>query len=273
MKFKPLIPVVLSFCFSVSGQNTGEFNPGQISSEIRYDVINGTLNNAGRIIASPIKFKLREWAYTGAAAGVIALSFTQDDFFYSSLRGRDGSPFSSVANYIGEPFGNPFWTTGTSLGLYLLGKGFKKDRLSEPALIAFQSVAISGSSALFFKLLFHRQRPNEGTAPDSKAWFGPSFRTSNLSFPSGHTTVAFALASSLATYYKDNKSVGILLYSLATLTAWSRVHDNQHWFSDVVAGALLGYFVGHTVATPGLYKWSLVPNAAGGISLGFNYSF
>lgn len=273
MKIKTLILIFFGLHIYTFCQSSEDNSLGQISSEIRYDLVNRTLNNSGRVLASPLKFTLSNWAYAGAAAGVIALSFSQDDFFYSKLRGREGSVFNGLATYVGEPFGNPAWTASSALGIYLLGKGFKQDRLSEPALLAFQSVAISGSSALLLKLLFHRQRPNEGGVADSHVWFGPSFKTDNLSFPSGHTTMAFALASSLSTYYKDNKSVGIVLYSLAGITAWSRIHDNQHWFSDVVAGALLGYFVGHTIATPELYRWSVVPNAAGGMSLGFNYSF
>ncbi len=273
MKIKVLILIFFCQYFSGFGQVAQYSNKRQISREIRYDLINGTLNNTGRVIASPLKFGLKQWAYTGAAAGVIALSITQDDFFYSKLRGREGSPINGLATYVGEPFGNPMYTATSALGIYLIGKGLNQDRLSEPALLAVQSIAISGASAMFFKLLFHRQRPYEGSVADSKTWFGPSFKSDNLSFPSGHTTTAFAIASSLSTYYKGNNEVRLVLYSLATITAWSRIHDNKHWFSDVVAGAILGYFVGHTIATPELYRWSVVPNAAGGMSLGFNYSF
>lgn len=273
MKVKILILVFLGICFSVEGQVSSDSIPRQISKEIPHELLTQTIKHAGRVAASPIKFKFKDWAYTGAAAGIITLSFTQDDFLHAKLWGREGSSLNGLATYVGEPFGNPLYTASSALGIYLIGKSFKKDNLSEPALLAFQSIAISGASAMFFKLLFHRQRPYEANSADSQVWFGPSLKSNNLSFPSGHTTTAFALASSLATYYKDKWEVGIILYSLAGITAWSRIHDNQHWFSDVVAGALLGYFIGHTVASPDLYRWSVMPNSAGGMSLGFNYSF
>ncbi len=273
MKVKILILMFLGLFSGAYAQSPVDSGRVQISREIGYDLIKSSLKISGRVVASPLKFKLEDWAYAGAAVGVIALSFTQDDFFQNKVRGRQGSSLSGLATYVGEPFGNPIWTASSSLGLYLLGKGFEKERLAEPALLAFQSVAISGASAMFFKLLLHRQRPREGNSTDPGVWLGPSFSLDNLSFPSGHTATAFALASSLSTYYKDRREVGIILYSLAGITAWSRIHDNEHWFSDVVAGALLGYFVGHTIASPDLYSWSVAPNAAGGMSLGFSYSF
>ncbi len=273
MKLKVLVLSFFSVFISAYGQSPADSMKTQISFEIRYDLINSTLKSSGRVAASPLKFKLLDWAYAGAAAGAIAISFTQDEYIHTKLRGRGNAALKGLATYAGEPFGNPYITTGSALGLYLIGKGFGKDEVAEPALLAFQSIAISGTSAFLFKMLFHRQRPREGVEANPNVWYGPSFHDDNLSFPSGHTTIAFSIASSLSTYYKDRKGVGIALYSLATITGWSRIHDNEHWFSDVVAGAILGYFVGHTVASPGLYKWSVLPNPAGGMSIGFNYSF
>ena len=57
--------------------------------------------------------------------------------------------------------------------------------------------------------------------------------------PSGHATIAFALATSLSDdIHRPWASVG--LYGLATGVAWSRINDNRHWLTDVTAGALLG---------------------------------
>jgi len=62
------------------------------------------------------------------------------------------------------------------------------------------------------------------------------------SFPSGHTTLAFAAAAALD---RETRSrwVPALAYPLATLVAWSRLHDRQHWVSDVVGGAAIGFGV------------------------------
>jgi membrane-associated phospholipid phosphatase len=57
--------------------------------------------------------------------------------------------------------------------------------------------------------------------------------------PSGHTTIAFALATALSDDIKRTwASAG--LYTLATGVGWARLNDNRHWLSDVAAGAALG---------------------------------
>ncbi len=65
--------------------------------------------------------------------------------------------------------------------------------------------------------------------------------SNNHSFPSGHTATAFVAAEFLHQEYKD-KSVWISVggYSMATLIGISRVYNNKHWVSDVVAGAGIG---------------------------------
>jgi len=69
----------------------------------------------------------------------------------------------------------------------------------------------------------------------------------NTSFPSGHTTVAFAAATVFAMEYKDRPLVPIIAYSAATLIGLSRITENKHWATDVLAGAALGYLTGRLV--------------------------
>lgn len=59
------------------------------------------------------------------------------------------------------------------------------------------------------------------------------------SFPSGHATQAFAIFMAMA--FAANKQMGkLLLFSLALLTAFSRVYLSQHWLQDVTAGSVVG---------------------------------
>jgi undecaprenyl-diphosphatase len=59
------------------------------------------------------------------------------------------------------------------------------------------------------------------------------------SFPSGHTTSAFALATVLAVHFK-NKFTGIILFIAAALVGYSRVYLAQHFPVDVLVGAFIG---------------------------------
>lgn len=63
--------------------------------------------------------------------------------------------------------------------------------------------------------------------------------SSHDAFPSGHATMAFALATSLSKEIHRPWATA-LLYAGATGTAWSRLNDHRHWTSDVVAGAVVG---------------------------------
>lgn len=62
------------------------------------------------------------------------------------------------------------------------------------------------------------------------------------SFPSGHTTTAFAFASAVA--MEHEWYYGVPAYMLATLTGLSRVNDGRHYVHDVVSGATIGIAYG-----------------------------
>jgi hypothetical protein len=64
----------------------------------------------------------------------------------------------------------------------------------------------------------------------------------NLSFPSGHTTFSFAFASSMAAEYPWY--IYVPAFAMGAYTGLSRLADNKHWLSDVVAGATLGTMFG-----------------------------
>lgn len=62
------------------------------------------------------------------------------------------------------------------------------------------------------------------------------------SFPSGHTTTAFGVATLLAfTIFKKNPFMQVFVFCMAFLAGYSRVYLLQHFFVDVYAGAILGF--------------------------------
>ena len=59
------------------------------------------------------------------------------------------------------------------------------------------------------------------------------------SFPSGHTTAAFAMYCSFS-YYVKSKRVDLVLFLVAFLVGYSRIYLSQHFLIDVIFGAILG---------------------------------
>ncbi len=70
-------------------------------------------------------------------------------------------------------------------------------------------------------------------------------RRDRLSFPSGHTSAAFSLATVTERHY--GWKAGLPAYAAAAFIGYSRIERNRHNLSDVLAGATLGVIVGRTV--------------------------
>ncbi len=104
--------------------------------------------------------------------------------------------------------------------------------------VAFASVEAGLTSvaiAEVIKVGVDRSRPLEGRGD---ADFGHEKR-SDSSFPSVHSTLAWSVLTPIAQHYDAP-----WLYGVAALTNFARVTGRDHWLSDTVASAVLGYVVG-----------------------------
>ncbi len=133
---------------------------------------------------------------------------------------------------------NYFGTTGVGVlvvvGTYATGWIGGVPVLRKAARNAAETMLIAGVITTVSKGIIGRARPDAGEGARS---FDPfSFNEAHFSMPSGHTTVAFSIASAFARVI-DNTYATIGLYGLATGTAMARMYFNKHWFSDVLSGA------------------------------------
>ena len=108
--------------------------------------------------------------------------------------------------------------------------------------LGISTFAISGLAAQFFKrLIFYDiRRPVSVFGPEHLNLVEGVHMHGSNSFPSGHSTVSFALFIFIAFIFRKYRFVQILCAVLAILAAFSRVYLSQHFIEDIVAGAILG---------------------------------
>jgi membrane-associated phospholipid phosphatase len=108
------------------------------------------------------------------------------------------------------------------------------------ALMILSSFALSGIITQVLKFFFDEARPAYYLAKTSYPYFIDGVTLHQLhSFPSGHTTSAFALAATLG-FAAKNKNYSILFLLMAALAGYSRIYLGQHFMNDVLAGSIVG---------------------------------
>jgi membrane-associated phospholipid phosphatase len=180
----------------------------------------------------------RDAVFALLAAGAVAGTATRDRRWLeqaSANHTRFAVALSDDARHLGEPF-----VVGAALlaadGAARLARHDRAAAASER--VAFACVA-AGAVSFAIKEAVGRERPDETGSPSRLRPF-----SGHDAFPSGHATVAFALAASLDAEARA-PWLRAIVYPAAALTAWSRVRDRRHWPSDVVAGAALGGWCAH----------------------------
>lgn len=151
----------------------------------------------------------------GALATVVAHQFDHD------IRHAWGEHqrMSRTSTKIGE-----WWGSGIGAVL-VLGPQLYFDK--ENSVPGIEGVILGNLSVQVLKYSVKRERPDQ---------------SEKVSFPSGHTQSSFSIATSLTMSYGWQKALP--LWGLAVFTGLTRISDDQHWLSDVVAGATLGVLFG-----------------------------
>lgn len=137
------------------------------------------------------------------------------------------------------------------LGLYLYGRSDKNNDLQITGLALGQAALLGLAISSGLKVFTGRVPPDN---LENKRDYSGNFRFGFLrggaydGWPSSHTTLAFAMSTTLIELYPDNIAIKIGSLTYASLIGLG-VSTNIHWFSDAVAGAFIGYAIGKTVGT------------------------
>lgn len=129
--------------------------------------------------------------------------------------------------------------------LYLAGLATRNSYAQKTALFAGEAAADGMVFYGIAQVATHRRRPIE-IPPDGNFsdtfWEGHKGLISN-SFPSGHATEAFGIATVIARRYRKHRWVPWLAYGAAAVISFSRITIQSHFPSDVFLGAAIGYTV------------------------------
>jgi len=202
------------------------------------------LQDAGSYFTAPLRFTGEDWLVTAGVVGGIPLLMTVDDEMKDLLGSGNTKSLNGDFWDIPTTYGAVAYANIFSLTMYTSGLLAGQDDLRRTGRLLFESLAYSGVSVMALRIVFGRSRPYDDNSPWDFNWF--ELDNEVQSFPSGHTTVAFAMSTVLA------EEIGgiwarVGFYGLAAMTGYARVRNNQHWFSDVIAGAGLGLLAGFHV--------------------------
>jgi membrane-associated phospholipid phosphatase len=189
------------------------------------------------------------WLAAGTA--MTAAIHPADDYINEHLAGSDfADAFFAPGKYIGSfPV-----MLGASFTTYLVGRQRHIGWVQHLGMDLIEATLLSEGITQGLKVAIRRERPlrADGT------------RASGYSFPSGHAAVTFATATVFQQHFGWKAAVPT--YLVASYVAMSRLHDERHFASDVVAGATEGIIIGRSVTFHGRHYFAspmLVPGGFG----------
>lgn len=235
-KLRPhlLLPTCLACALPVLAQAPAD----KIDAPLAYPGL--VWEDAVGVASAPWRASQEDWTQLAlGAAAVLGTAILLDHPVQKALQRGDHASLHHLADHV-APIGNTY-SFLFAAGCYGAGYVNRDNELQAAGADAFSSLIVATAVLIPLKVGFGRATPSESSGNADLKPLG-----SQDSFPSGHTTWAFAAASSFAEHYTEPWAQ-VTAYGLATLVGMARLEQNQHWTSDVVAGALIGTTVGKLV--------------------------
>jgi membrane-associated phospholipid phosphatase len=196
-------------------------------------LLDTTLEDTKLYFTSPLRWDEEDWLYFGGALVAIGAAHSID------ARVRDHFATGSKAILNGGEDKNSLRDAAPTVAL-VAGTGLYAAFIDDhdgyrETWSLIEAGAFSGATAEALGYAIGRERPDATTSPNEWGKGGDSF-------PSLHTTVAFAVGTVFAESGNDEYRWirRIIGYGVASATAYVRTSENVHWLSDSVAGAALG---------------------------------
>jgi len=194
------------------------------------------------LATSPTRLDTEGALWTLGLVGATGILYWQDQNIRHWFKDHRTSTLDNIS-----PIVEKFGVFGVDLAFLAVygGTGYliENDKMKETALLSLESFLVSGAITVGIKGAVGRARPDVGGKSDFRPF---TIDLDYTSFPSGHASDAFSIASVFAGMY-DNPLVGVATYGIASLVGLQRLYVDRHWASDVLVGAAIGTVVGRTV--------------------------
>ena len=205
----------------------------------------------------PFHMSGKDWATLGKFAVVAgALSFADEPVQRFAVRLRNSNPgVANVSKYITK-FGGMYEVyTLAAIGAY--GFIFKNNKMQTTTLLATQAYIAGGAVESVTKFLTRRHKTillSAGNRSRTR-FLGPFAKSNNsqaakkyiVPFLRGILRLHLQPQRYLHWNIRDKPIVPIIAYSAATMIGLSRITENKHWSTDVLAGAALGFLTGKEI--------------------------
>lgn len=217
----------------------------------------GTLA-VGDLLSLIFQRQLVDWRGDPAIGKAPAIDESISEAIYSGANPPKWLDTTDKIGGIGVPVAAALFYGSDALVTLFKGEGYSGDVYSSHHFLAFsEAFLINGALVQIAKIGIGRLRPEYALRPGEP----PEDSTdASLSFYSGHAATAFCVGSylyrDLSDYLVSERSWGVwagrvlpavVIYGMATTIGYERIADQKHFFSDVLAGALVGSFVGHAI--------------------------
>jgi membrane-associated phospholipid phosphatase len=212
-----------------------EREPDSSSVSLGVPFLKNLVSDQKAIWTSPARLRWADGSWLFPLAAVTGGFLATDRSVPPALSGdpKKLNRYTSFSNY------GVYSLVGAGGGLYVWGKLSHDDHQRETGILAGEAAINSFAVDTAFKYAFGRERPNQGQG------LGKFFEH-GVSFPSDHSAVAWSIASVIAHEY-PGPLTQVAVYGLATAVSASRVLGKQHFPSDVVVGAAIGWLIGRQI--------------------------
>jgi membrane-associated phospholipid phosphatase len=219
------------------------------SSPVRNEVV-GFFNNLPVQGSYPFRLAWRDPVRALVGAGMIAALVALDPAVHDATHFGRGSELEAWGQSLSK-YGEGKYVLPLVAGFGVIGALGSRHE-GDTAILLAESAVSAGLWTGAVKELTGRERPRE-TPEHSADWTGPGGMFAEdpvgdhtlQSFPSGHSSGTWAVATVLAHQYPQHHIVPLIAYGGAAAMSYARMVVGAHWLSDVVVGGLIGYGCAH----------------------------